>query len=615
MKHTRFHAITLLFSLFLLTVCPPVEATFAQADGPRRANIPYFDSDITWAQTAIFWFGQNEQGAPPSRNYADVRLGYTASALVVRVTVADYYLWYDATASAASDLTQYETVALYLDTAHDRAAAPQTDDYWFLIGARLGENIANYMRQARGNGSAWNAAWTPPVTWSAEAGMSWYSTGPNNNSADIDFGWTAIFTIPWGTLELSGRPADGTVWGLGLRLYDRDDNPPGGYLAPERWPETFSPTAPSTWGELAFNPPAYDPPPAIVEGSTLVRRATEADTSVVQDAWLGGGAWCAGGHHGGGDVNHGGINPDGTVKDDERELFVGSEVAVTHLPCFNKSFLRFGLDAVPTGKTIISATLTLHHWGNSGDPYASKDEDHPHDSYVWLYSIADAWSETGITWNNAPLAQENLDVVHITPLSAHPGWPGIAYTWDATQAVAAAYAAGQPVSLAIYDSASQRNTSKYLVSSETGDWNAAGRPTLTVVWGRAAAQLTKSASHPWGYQGDLIAYTLRFLGTGNSLTLSDALPGGVSWYGNLQWQGTSVAPVYNSGQHRLTWSDSPALGQEVTIRYSVTIATADRQALVNSAQLSEAGGASSTARVTVIANPALTFLPLILKAH
>jgi hypothetical protein len=50
----------------------------------------------------------------------------------------------------------------------------------------------------------------------------------------------------------------------------------------------------------------------------------------------------------------------------------------------------------------------------------------------------------------------------------------VAYTWDATSAVAAAYAAGQPVSLAIYDSAAGRNTTKYFTSSETGDWNQAG---------------------------------------------------------------------------------------------------------------------------------------------
>jgi hypothetical protein len=140
-----------------------------------------------------------------------------------------------------------------------------------------------------------------------------------------------------------------------------------------------------------------------------------------------------------------------------------------------------------------------------------------------------------------------------------------------------------------------------------------GRPTLTVTWGRATAQLTKTANTSWGNQGSLVTYTLSFLGAGNSLTLSDTLPAGVSWYGNLEWSGTSVAPVYDGGQHRLTWSDAPPSSQEVTIRYTVTISTGNRQALINTAVLSEEGGVSSTAAATVIANPDLTYLPLAFK--
>jgi hypothetical protein len=333
------------------------------------------------------------------------------------------------------------------------------------------------------------------------------------------------------------------------------------------------------------------------------------DTSVVQDAWVGGGAWCSGGHNGGADANHGGFNPDGSVK--ESDLYAGSEVAVTHLPCFNKSFLRFYLDDVPSGKVVVSATLTLHHWGNSGEPDASEDQDRPHDSHVWLYSVSDPWTEMGVTWNNAPLAEKNLDMVKVTPLSSFIGYPGIPYSWDATEAVAAAYAAGRPVSLAIYDSASQRNTSKYFSSSETDDWNAEGRPTLIVTWGRAGATLDKSAAAPFGRQGDPITYTLSFLGVGHSLSLTDTLPVGVSAPANFVLAGTSVTPVFNSGQRRLTWSDGPDVGQDVSIRYAVTITTDARQALVNRAELSEAGSEPSISIATVLANPSLSYAPLI----
>jgi hypothetical protein len=579
-------------------------------DPPRRVNAPYFGDGFDWGRTSIIWFGQNKQGDPPTRNYADVRVGYTADALEIQVTVADYYLWYDEYADSSSDLTQYDAVAIYLDTDLDRAAAPQSDDYWFLTGARHWQGMSNYKRQARGNGSGWDTGWMPSNAWTAYSDMSWScNPGPNSNECGIDFGWRSIFTIPWQTLGLSSRPADGTVWSLGVRLYDRDDAPPDGYVPPEHWPENFSPDAPSTWGELAFNPPGYEPQPAVAEGTTTIRRATETDTSVVQDAWVGGGAWCSGGHEGGADTNHSGFSPDGSIK--ERELFVGSEVAVTHLPCFSKSFLRFFLDDLPPNKTIISATLTLHHWGNSGDPNAANDEDRPHNSYVWLYSISDAWTETDITWNNAPLAQENLDVTRITPLSSHPGWPGIPYTWDATKAVATAYAAGQPVSLAIYDSAAQRNTSKYFTSSETGDWDAAGRPTLTVVWGQPQAVVNKQVWPVSVTNGDIITYTITWLGTSQPSTMTDTLPNGLSAPGPIS--ASSGDASYDPVTQQVVWMGIPAAGQAVTITFPITVQIDGPLALRNTATLTVNTTDTSSDTALVIVDGHSVYLPLVVK--
>jgi len=594
-------------------VHPEAEATPSaraqSSDPPRRVNAPYFDDELFWGRTAIFWFGQNEQGDPPTRNYVDVRVGTTDEGLGIWTTVADYYLWYDGDADPSSDLTQYEAVAIYLDTDHDRASAPQGDDYRFLIGAHPWDyqGIENYVRQARGTGDGWDASWTPPTAWTGDTAMSWScNPGPNSNECGIDYGWIATFTIPWETLGLSGKPADGTVWGLGVWLYDRDDSPPDGYVSPEGWPETVSPDAPSSWGELAFNPPAYDPPSAVYEGTTTVRRATVKDTSVVEDAWVGGGAWCGGGHEGGADTNHGGFKPDGSVK--ERELFVGSEVAVTHLPCFSKSFMRFYLDDVPADKSIISATLTLHHWGNSGDPNASRDEDRPHNSYVWLYSISDPWTEMGITWNNAPMTQENFGRVRITPLSSMPDWPGIPYTWDATEAVAAAYAAGQPVDLAVYDSARERNTSKYFTSSETGDWNTEGRPTLTVAWGSPVGTVEKEATPVAATSGGVVTYTLTIVGSGQPLTLTDDLPAGVS-----APQAHSPTLTYDSGSHSLRWSGTPSIGIPETLTYVVTVVAPSRTALWNSALLTQTGSLMDTATALVLVDPARVYLPLVLR--
>ena len=126
--------------------------------------------------------------------------------------------------------------------------------------------------------------------------------------------------------------------------------------------------------------------------------------------------------------------------------------------------------------------------------------------------------------------------------------------------------------------------------------------------------LEKIATPISGNSGTVITYTLSFFGDGSTRILTDTLPVGLSAPGNFELAGTSVTPTYDGGQHRLTWSDTPTTGQEVIIGYTVTITTSDPQALVNIAELSEAGDEpSTTATATVIANPYLVYLPLVLK--
>jgi hypothetical protein len=596
----------LIVSLILVALMIPAGQP-AAAPTPRRVNIPYFASQVVWSQSAIFWFGQNKQGMP-SQNYADVRMAYTADALEVFVTVVDYYLWSKEDPSAADDLTQYDGVAIYLDTRNDRAATPQSDDYMFFVGAHHwpNDNATEYHRQARGIGSGWNTAWTG--SWTDYEAMSWScNPGPNSNSCGIDYGWVAIFTIPWSTLELAGLPPTGAMWGLGVQLYDRDDNPPAGYVAPEYWPETFGANNPGTWGELHFGYANYQPPHAVPEGTTVIRAATPVDNTV-EDAWMGGGGTCSSGHEGGTEINHG----------NDTDLFVGSETAPTHFPCYNKSYLRFALSSIPAGKTILSATLTLHHWGNAGDPGAPNEEDRPHDSYAWAYIVSDPWQEMTIHWNNAPLPRENLGMTHVTPLSAFPGWPGVPYQWDVTKAVAEAYAAGQSVSLAIYDSVSARNTSKYLTSSETGlddppdywNWNIEGRPKLTIVWGGMVAGVNKDVWPVAPTTGQRVTYTLSLLGSGQALTLTDNLPTQVSAPGPIQVTGGPAAS-YDAGAHRLAWQGSPALGQPVTITFPVTVQVSGHLAVPNTAVLTDTTGNVSTDTTLFIVNAYQAWLPLV----
>ena len=508
MKKHLLHFFLLIVGLLLAAGYSPwAVLSYAQDPPRRRVNIPYFDGEVNWAQTAIFWFGKDEHSLP-GKNYVDVRATYTNWSLQLQVTTIDYYLWYLPNASLSDDLTQYEAVAVYLDTANDGAQTPQADDYYFLVGARWGEDAENYERQARGNNGSWNTTWSPSPDWKGSgSGMSWASGGgPNDNSGELDYGWIAYLTIPWSTMGLSGPPPEGTVLGIGLQLFDRDAPGASGMAVPEFWPETFAAGNPSGWGELHLGYADYQPVSAAPEGTTVIRAASPTD-STVEDAWLGGGSDGIGGvgsdPQNGSELNHGA----------DEHLFVGAETAPTHFPFFNKSFLRFSLDAIPPGKEIISATLRLQHWGNAGQSSGLAEA-----SWVSLYTISDDWDEMSITWNNAPPAQENISAVWIEPLTSFPGWENAPfYNWDATQAVSSAYAAGEAANLAIYSSDDARDTSKYLTASETGDWNQAGRPTLTVLWGDAPDDFSLNVT-PLAQAidvGGAATYTIQVQASGN----------------------------------------------------------------------------------------------------
>jgi hypothetical protein len=571
---------------------------------PPRVNIPHFSDQVDWGQTAIFWFGKNEQGVP-SRNYADVRAAYIPEALRIRVTVIDYYLWYKENPTAADDLTQYDAVAIYLDTDFDQAATPQTDDYTFLIGAHHwpNENATRYHRQARGTGMGWDTTWTGD--WTDYEALSWScNPGPNSNECGIDYGWTAIFTIPWETLGRSGPPSEGTLWGLGVLLHDRDDQPPAGYVAPEPWPETFDADNPATWGELHFGYADYEPPPAVSQGTTMIRAALPEDNTV-EDAWLGGGGTCGGGHNGGSETNHG----------DSKDLFVGTEIKPTHFPCFNKSFLRFSLDAIPSDKTIISASMTLHVWSHAGE---TPDLAQP--SWVHLFTISDPWEEMTIHWNNAPLAQENISAIWVNPYSgdrSNPDWPGDPYTWDATQAVAEAYAQDRPLSVAIYGSDGSEHSTKYLTSSETGlgdshpNWNEQGRPTLNIVWGLPQTEIDKQVWPVTITRDDVVTYTLSWLGTGQPLTMTDTLPDGLSAPDPISVSSGEVN--CDSVARRVVCTGTPAGGQAVTVTYPATVQVDGPLALRNTAVLTANGELASSDTALIIVDGYSLYLPLVRK--
>lgn len=590
--------LVLILLLVALMLSSPTAQPVVRAQGGaiRRVNVPYFSSDIAWAEAGIFWFGRVDPPGGPGQNYADVRVAYTAEELVIYINIEDYYVWYDTEATLTSDLTRYDAVAVYLDTAHDQAASPQPDDYLFLSGLCLygcGDG-SNHRREARGTGGGWDFTWQG--TWTDGTWASWWcNPGPNSNDCGIDFGWWSYIHIPWSALELSGPPSQGTLWSLGVLLYDRDGQPPAGYLAPEYWPETFDANNPSTWGELAFGLASYTPPSASPQGTTVIRRGL--GDSVVEDAWVGGGGNCTGGHEG--DPEHDNYGGD-------TNLYVENQSLIADFTCFSKSFLRFYLGGIPPDKIIIFATLSLHHWGNA-------DWEQAQPSLIWLLTVDGDWGEYTLTWNNAPLARENLTATWVGVLmpETFPGWPGVRYDWDATQAVAEAYAAGEPLNVALYTADTNFNSSKYLTSSDAHDWNAEGRPKLTVVWGEPIATVDKQVRPVVSNSGEVLTYTMVMLGSGRPLTLTDTLPEGLSDPGPIQASEGSVD--YNAAQRCVEWSGTPAAGQPVTVTFSTTVQISGPVALINTAILTDAITGTSTDTAVLIVDGFRTYLPLVMK--
>ncbi|HMP41753.1 MAG TPA: DNRLRE domain-containing protein [Roseiflexaceae bacterium] len=246
------------------------------------------------------------------------------------------------------------------------------------------------------------------------------------------------------------------------------------------WPENLSPTQPATWGQIGFAVSSYSPPLARAAGTVTVQRGLPGSTVI--DSTVGDDGSCGAAHEG---------DPNSTLKPSngqphglDTSLYIGAEAVMTHLPCYGRGYLRFNLNQVPPGKVIISAQLTLYHWSQSGELNAANPEDRPSTSYIKLYQVDGGWTETGVTWNNSPLAKQDLGGVWVPPRPSGGNlWPGIPYTWNATSAVANAYYAGQPVDLALYTPDTGRNSLKYFTSSDAGDWNAVARPKLTITYG------------------------------------------------------------------------------------------------------------------------------------
>jgi len=427
-------------------------AALLEAAPLRRVNVPYLGAAEPAADfvPAIFWFGSVSM----TSNYADVRVWYFDSNIQFVVHIPDRLLWYD-TAPTPATLTAWDAVSIYLDLSGNTGQAPGPTSYWFV------KQLQSSQAAFRGTGSGWTLG-----TTSFTGASSWRGNYPNDSVWDV--GWQAEFRIPFSSLGLSGPPAPGSTWGLGVVVHDRDEavNPD------QTWPETFQNLRPSTWGQLRFGRPVYTPPTSVVTGATVVRQGLDGATVV--DAAVGGHGDCGGARNAWtewGNANYAGYD----------QFNIQNQWDVADFMCFSKYYVTFPLTGVPPGKSIISARVRLNLFGNAG--YNPGDA---RPSAINALTVSEDWLESTITWNNAPYAEQNISVTWVYPIdNAHPAGP---YDWDVSYAAAEAYRQGQPLRLAFYSTDGDYHSGKYFWSSNVGDWNAAARPALEIRWGDGAAQ-------------------------------------------------------------------------------------------------------------------------------
>jgi hypothetical protein len=406
-------------------------------------------------RAAVFWFGQISS----TSNSVDVRVGYTAEEITLYLAIFDRSLWYDDSPDAAS-LTDWDAVTLYLSTV----GAADPERYRVIAQMNMAQDQSRARRIERWTGSTWAPAQLPVTTLSG-----WRGDRLNDESDTGDRGWAQSFTVPFAALGLRGNPV-GAQLRVALVVHDRDGRN-GPLPAPQSWPTAMQPDDPTTWATVAIGAPQWRPPAGAATGETVVRRNRQSDTAVA-DADVGGDSsnLC------GGETSfweqwpnaNYGASPDFNIQ---------NQSDIADWPCFARYYVTFELNGVPSGKRIQRATLTLHQWGNTGTVDLARP------SFIQVARVAGAWSEGAITWNNSPQVLETLGGLQVDPLLTAPAWPGVARQWDVSKAAADAYAAGEPLRLALYSADADYHSGKLFVSSDTGDWNSSGRPTLRITWG------------------------------------------------------------------------------------------------------------------------------------
>lgn len=423
-----------------------------------RVNLPLLDTEVNYAESAVFWFGQ----ITPTENYVDIRIGYNSSDLLVNITVFDRLLWYDPEPSIV-DLTSWDAAEIFLDLNPNTSTIDQ-NTYRFVGQLNWWEPRQGYQAAYQGGVNGWQYNEIPFTTVSG-----WRGNAPNDDW--VDHGWLLYYTIPFSSLGRTSAPLQGTTWRIGVTLYDRDDQI-GTYIQPKVWPIAMRTTKTDNWATLSFGLPTALQSQTAPTGSVIIRQGENGVQ--VPDGMVGGAMNC------GDDYQLDRWNAWGLANyAGSEQVNVQNEEDVSDWVCFSKYYVTFPLDNLPTDKQIISATLTLHIVGNAGGGIWGPAPD----SLIQVLTIIEEWKEESLNWNNAPLALENVSRAWVHPISDYPGAPGVPQDWDLTYAVQQAYSHAIPLRLVLYSADVAYHTGKYFSSSDLQDLDPTGRPTLRVIWG------------------------------------------------------------------------------------------------------------------------------------
>ncbi len=441
-----------------LTPAPTPTDAPAQAEAVtlRRANIPFIDTaDVVkdrLPEMAVVWYGRVRL----HDNYTDVRLGYNRQTLYIRAAVIDHFLTYPEK-PAAPDLVNWDTLSVYIkEDGSGLTGAYRIDSAWSPARMDRGGYTAAY----RGGVGGWL-----PVSLPLDV-----TVGYRGKAYDNARGYGITIAIPFSALGLDAPPPADSTWRLAFVTHDRDD-PAGQPAASFSWPEQINPDDPATWGQLGFALPVFAAPPAKNPRTYTIRQGV--DGGVVSEAGVGGSTICGNKtdfFNQWGDLNERWYQGERGVQ----FANVQNQADIADFPCYSKVYLTAQLGTLPPGKKLISARLVLRQFGGSKPDEAVR-------SWIQVYRVGQDWDDANVSWNNAPLPVENFGGVWVDVLADYPGLPGVARTWDVSYAAAQAYAAGQPLRLALYSADFNYHSGKYFWTSQVE--NVESRPLIEVVLG------------------------------------------------------------------------------------------------------------------------------------